>query len=145
MTVNAETGRGGGRLLYGCMGLGGSWEPGPYGPRDVDAAEEAVHAALDIGITVFDHADIYRHGKAEAVFGEVLARTPGLRERVTLQTKCGIRLPGGDGGPGMYDLRGPAFSGASRRAWNGCGPTSSTCSCCTAPTRWPTRTRSRPP
>ncbi|MFE1555178.1 aldo/keto reductase family oxidoreductase [Streptomyces sp. NPDC058734] len=109
MTTNAETGRGGGRLLYGCMGLGGSWEPGPYGPRDVDAAEEAVHAALGIGITVFDHADVYRHGKAEAVFGEVLARTPGLRERITLQTKCGIRLPGRDGGPGMYDLRGPSI------------------------------------
>lgn len=94
----------GGRLLYGCMGLGGSWGPDPYGPADIDAAEAAIHAALDIGITVFDHADIYRHGKAEAVFGEVLARTPGLRGRVVLQSKCGIRLAG-EGRPGMYDLR----------------------------------------
>ncbi|MFB7173469.1 aldo/keto reductase family oxidoreductase [Streptomyces sp. NPDC056254] len=93
------------RVLYGCMGLGGSWDPGPYGPGDVDAAEAAVEAALDSGITVFDHADIYRHGKSEAVFGEVLARTPGLRERITIQTKCGIRL-GGEDRPGMYDLRG---------------------------------------
>ncbi|MEU8463489.1 aldo/keto reductase [Streptomyces sp. NPDC029003] len=93
-----------GRLLYGCMGLGGSWGPDPYGPADIDAAEGAVREALDIGITVFDHADIYRHGKAEAVFGEVLARTPGLRERVVLQSKCGIRLADGDR-PGMYDLR----------------------------------------
>ncbi|MEU9035675.1 aldo/keto reductase [Streptomyces sp. NPDC048352] len=106
MTTNTETGTHGGRVLYGCMGLGGSWEPGPYGPQDIDAAEEAVRAALESGITVFDHADIYRHGKAEAVFGEVLARTPGLRERITLQTKCGIRLPGADGGPALYDLRG---------------------------------------
>lgn len=97
------------RVLYGCMGLGGSWEPGPYGPADIDAAEAAIGAALDSGITVFDHADIYRHGKAEAVFGEVLARTPGLRERITLQTKCGIRLAGKDG-PGMYDLRGPSIT-----------------------------------
>ncbi|MFD6875846.1 MULTISPECIES: aldo/keto reductase family oxidoreductase [unclassified Streptomyces] len=92
------------RVLYGCMGLGGSWDPEPYGPSDIDAAEAAISAALDSGITVFDHADIYRHGKAEAVFGEVLARTPGLRERVTLQTKCGIRLADEDG-PGRYDLR----------------------------------------
>ncbi|ARE79339.1 aldo/keto reductase [Streptomyces sp. Sge12] len=87
------------------MGLGGSWDPDPYGPADIDAAEAAVAAALDSGITTFDHADIYRHGKAEAVFGEVLARTPGLRERITLQTKCGIRL-GDKDRPGIYDLRG---------------------------------------
>lgn len=96
------------RLIYGCMALGGSWEPGPYRPEDIDAAEAAIEAALDSGITMFDHADIYRHGKAEAVFGEVLARTPGLRERVTLQTKCGIRLADGDR-PGIYDLRGASI------------------------------------
>lgn len=104
--VNRDTT--GDRVLYGCMGLGGSWEPGAYGPDDIAAAEAAVEAALDSGITTFDHADIYRHGKAEAVFGEVLARTPGLRERITLQTKCGIRL-GGEDGPGRYDLRGPSI------------------------------------
>ncbi|TFI27374.1 aldo/keto reductase [Streptomyces sp. 4R-3d] len=86
------------------MGLGGAWDTTPYGPGDIDAAEAAVQAALDIGITTFDHADIYRHGKSEAVFGEVLSRTPGLRERVVLQTKCGIRLADGDR-PGIYDLR----------------------------------------
>ncbi len=98
----------GDRVLYGCMGLGGSWEPGAYGPADIDEAEAVVEAALDSGITGFDHADIYRHGKAEAVFGEVLTRTPGLRERITLQTKCGIRLAGRDG-PGRYDLRGQSI------------------------------------
>ncbi|QES58619.1 aldo/keto reductase [Streptomyces venezuelae] len=91
------------------MGLGGSWDPEPYGPADIDAAEAAVAEALDSGITAFDHADIYRHGKAEAVFGEVLARTPGLRERITLQTKCGIRL-GDKDRPGMYDLRGESIT-----------------------------------
>lgn len=97
------------RLIYGCMALGGSWEPGPYGAEDIDAAEAAIEVALDSGITMFDHADIYRHGKAEAVFGEVLARTPGLRARITLQTKCGIRLADGDR-PGIYDLRGATIT-----------------------------------
>ncbi|MFE3591281.1 aldo/keto reductase family oxidoreductase [Streptomyces niveus] len=103
MRDEAET-KTGDRLLYGCMGLGGAWDTTPYGPGDIDAAEAAVQAALDTGITTFDHADIYRHGKSEAVFGEVLSRTPGLRERVVLQTKCGIRLADGDR-PGVYDLR----------------------------------------
>src|SRR6478735_760717 len=81
-----------GRLLYGCMGLGGDWSNEPHEITDVEAAAEAIDAALDIGVTLFDHADIYRHGKSEAVFGEVLAGTSGLRERIQLQTKCGIRL-----------------------------------------------------
>ncbi|MFI7219860.1 aldo/keto reductase family oxidoreductase [Micromonospora maritima] len=93
------------RLLYGCMGLGGDWNTEPYGAREIAAAEAAVEAALEIGVTAFDHADIYRHGKSEAVFGEVLARAPDLRSRILLQTKCGIRLDG-DAGPGRYDLRG---------------------------------------
>ncbi|MBB1256130.1 aldo/keto reductase [Streptomyces sp. OF3] len=90
------------------MGLGGTWDRAPHTPHDIDHAEAAITAALDAGITDFDHADIYRHGKSEAVFGEVLARWPGLRERITLQTKCGIRLPE-DGRPGIYDLRAPSI------------------------------------
>ncbi|SLK01037.1 Predicted oxidoreductase [Arthrobacter sp. P2b] len=74
------------------MGLGGSWSDEPHGSSHVDEAAAAVHAALDAGITLFDHADIYRSGKSEAVFGEVLAGTSGLRDRIRLQTKCGIRL-----------------------------------------------------
>ena len=85
------------------MGLGGSWSAEPYSSAHVDEAAAAVDAALDAGITLFDHADIYRSGKAEAVFGEVLARTPGLRERIRLQTKCGIRL-GEQGLEAYYDL-----------------------------------------
>ena len=79
-------------LIYGCMGLGGSWSDEPHGSHHVDEAGAAVQAALDAGITLFDHADIYRNGKSEAVFGEVLAATAGLRDRIRLQTKCGIRL-----------------------------------------------------
>ncbi|QMU74055.1 aldo/keto reductase [Streptacidiphilus sp. P02-A3a] len=90
------------------MGLGGGWDQEPWTARDLDRAEAAVEAALAIGITAFDFADIYRYGKSEAVFGEVLARTPGLRERIVLQTKCGIRLPDGDH-PGHYDLRGSSI------------------------------------
>ncbi|GAA3090791.1 aldo/keto reductase family oxidoreductase [Streptomyces rectiviolaceus] len=96
------------RVLYGCMGLGGTWDTAPYTAEDIAGAEAAVDAASQAGITVFDLADIYRHGKSEAVFGEVLARARGLRERIVLQTKCGIRLADGER-PGLYDLRGPSI------------------------------------
>ncbi|WP_417234267.1 aldo/keto reductase [Arthrobacter sp.] len=89
-------------LLFGCMGLGGGWDRGPIEGADVAAAHAAVDAALEAGITVFDHADIYRHGKAEAVFGRVLADRPGLAGQLHLQTKCGIVLGTADA-PGRYD------------------------------------------
>lgn len=92
-----------GPLVYGCMALGGDWGGGPITEADVAQAHEAVEAALEIGVKLFDHADIYRRGKAEAVFGELLKRDPGLRARIRLQSKCGIRFAD-DSNPGRYDL-----------------------------------------
>jgi len=92
-----------GPLVYGCMALGGDWGGGPITEADIAHAHAAVEAALDIGIKLFDHADIYRRGKAEAVFGELLKRDPGLRSKVRLQSKCGIRFAD-DANPGRYDL-----------------------------------------
>lgn len=43
------------------------------------------------GNRLFDHADIYAGGKAEEVFGDVVAATPGMRDKMLIQTKCGIR------------------------------------------------------
>ncbi len=51
-----------------------------------------VWAALDAGITTFDHADIYGNHTVEALFGEALAAAPGLRSQMQLVSKCGIRL-----------------------------------------------------
>lgn len=92
----------GSRLIYGCMGLGGGWGSGPLEAADIAAAHAAIEAALETGIRRFDHADIYAHGKAEAVFGRVLAERPELRENIALQSKCGIRLPA-PGLAGQYD------------------------------------------
>lgn len=51
-----------------------------------------IEQALDLGITSFDHADIYGGYSVEAAFGEALARAPGLRQRMQIVSKCGIRL-----------------------------------------------------
>jgi predicted oxidoreductase len=85
------------------MALGGDWSGGPVTEADIAQAHAAVEAALDIGITLFDHADIYRRGKAETVFGEVLRRNPSLRAKLRLQSKCGIRFADGQD-VGRYDL-----------------------------------------
>lgn len=76
------------RVALGCMRIGGMTDR---------QADEHVLNALDCGINYFDHADIYGGGKCEEVFGGVLKRNPGLRGKIILQTKCGIRR-------GMYDF-----------------------------------------
>lgn len=91
------------RLVYGCMGLGGDWDDQPPTQRDLQLAHSLVDAALDCGINFFDHADIYAMGKAERVFGQVLKDRPELRERIILQSKCGIRFDD-EAGPKRYDL-----------------------------------------
>ncbi len=58
------------------MGLGGDWNTNAVDAQDLKKAEAAVDAALEIGITDFDHADIYTVGKAEKVFGQLLQRKP---------------------------------------------------------------------
>ncbi|NGP58926.1 aldo/keto reductase [Paenibacillus thiaminolyticus] len=91
------------RLVLGCMGLGGGWNDEPITEMHLTAAHAAVEAALEAGINMFDHADIYTRGKAEQVFGQVLKERPALRERIVLQSKCGIRFAD-NGIPGRYDF-----------------------------------------
>lgn len=76
------------RVALGCMRIGG-----------MTAAEADNHIlnAYECGINYFDHADIYGGGKCEEVFGGVLKRNPSLRDKIIIQTKCGIRR-------GMYDF-----------------------------------------
>ncbi len=54
------------------------------------AAEKLVMTALENGIDLFDHADIYGGGESEVVFGHVLKKNPGLREKMVVQGKVGI-------------------------------------------------------
>lgn len=57
-----------------------------------------IRSDLDAGISFFEHADIYGgNGRCEELFGNILREDPSLRERMTIQTKCGIR-------PGQYDF-----------------------------------------
>jgi predicted oxidoreductase len=82
------------RIAYGCMPLGGSWDRAPLGGETRKEAVKSVRAALEAGINFFDHADIYCMGKSEEVFSVIWQEVPGLRERILLQSKCGIRFPG---------------------------------------------------
>lgn len=82
------------RLSYGCWRLAGTWIPKEVNAERRQAGRQAVLAALEAGYTLFDHADIYCHGIAEEIFGQVLREMPEVRDRILIATKCGIRFPG---------------------------------------------------
>lgn len=59
---------------------------------DMSALRAFIAECLDLGITTFDHADIYGSYTCEELFGRALAAEPSLRQRLELVTKCGIQL-----------------------------------------------------
>jgi aryl-alcohol dehydrogenase-like predicted oxidoreductase len=65
-----------------------------------DVAIQCVHAALDVGITTFDTADVYANTKAESVLGEALRGQ--RRESLEIFTK--VYFPTGPGGPNDVGL-----------------------------------------
>ncbi len=84
------------RIALGCLHLS----------DDRREAMGTVRTALDQGINLFDHADIYGQGKREEVFSALWERAPGIRDRIILQSKCGIRFPGDPetASPARYDF-----------------------------------------
>ncbi|WP_054027744.1 aldo/keto reductase [Bacillus sp. FJAT-28004] len=64
---------------------------------DKAGAERFVQTALDKGANFFDHADIYGGGTCEEIFADAIHMNDEIREKIILQSKCGIR-------PGMFDF-----------------------------------------
>ncbi len=69
-------------VSLGCMRIGGM--------EDADL-DHLIKTSLDAGIDFYDHADIYGGGKCEEVFAKSVARLGIPREKLILQSKCGIR------------------------------------------------------
>ncbi|MEJ6393717.1 aldo/keto reductase [Gymnodinialimonas sp. 2305UL16-5] len=71
-----------GAVGLGCMSFGGI-----YGATDEDESFACLQAALDLGVTHWDVAEVYGDGVSETVIGRFLAQTGA---QVTLATKGGI-------------------------------------------------------
>ncbi len=75
-------------LAVGCMRIAGL--------SDKDA-EKFVFTAIERGANFFDHADIYGGGSCEEVFSRAVHMNSDIREKILIQSKCGIRK-------GSYDF-----------------------------------------
>lgn len=75
-------------IAVGCMRINGL--------NKLDA-ERFIQTAIDHGANFFDHADIYGGGTCEEIFAEAVQMNATVREKMILQSKCGIR-------PGMFDF-----------------------------------------
>jgi aryl-alcohol dehydrogenase-like predicted oxidoreductase len=86
------------KLGFGCWAIGGPFgRPGsPAGWGEVDDAESiaAIRRGLELGVTLFDTADVYGTGHSEQVLGEALQSD---RDRVAIATKFGNTFEEGTG------------------------------------------------
>lgn len=69
-------------IALGCMRIAN---------MEKDSVDKLIKTALDEGITLFDHADIYGKGQSEINFGKVLDLKSSIRDKIVIQSKCGIR------------------------------------------------------
>lgn len=60
-------------------------------------AEKVIRTCLELGINFFDHADIYGEGQCEEIFANAINMNETIREKMIIQSKCGIR-------DGLYDF-----------------------------------------
>ncbi|RKN12151.1 aldo/keto reductase [Streptomyces radicis] len=78
-------------LGFGCWAVGGEWfaadgRPLGWGPVDDDESVRAIRRAIDLGVTLFDTADVYGTGHSEEVLGRAVA---GRRDEVLIASKWG--------------------------------------------------------
>lgn len=71
-------------IAVGCMRING---------LDQHDAEQFIRTAMENGANFFDHADIYGGGTCEEIFSGAIQMNASVREKMILQSKCGI-VPG---------------------------------------------------
>lgn len=69
-------------IAVGCMRING---------LEKAEAERFIKTAMENGANFFDHADIYGGGICESIFSDAIQMNESIREKMILQSKCGIR------------------------------------------------------
>ena len=79
---------------FGAWGIGGSaGGHAAYGLTNDNESINALHAALDAGVTLYDTSDLYGMGHSEKLIGRAFRER---RDQVVIATKGGVMNPAGD-------------------------------------------------
>ncbi len=94
------------RIAFGNMRSVQTWQPAEVTPERMATAVASHLAAYEAGYTHFDSADIYCRGECEKALGAALKQTAGMRDRIMIATKAGIRFAGDPNAdsPHRYDF-----------------------------------------
>jgi predicted oxidoreductase len=94
------------RIAFGLWRIAGAASPAEVTAENRAAARRAIHAAVEAGYTLFDCAEIYCGGESERILGDAFKEIAGLRDRIIVATKCGIRPAGNPlpASPARYDF-----------------------------------------
>ncbi len=68
-------------IILGCMRINS------LSLKEIDIL---VKTAMEQGINMFDHADIYGHSECEELFSKAIGMNSDLRQKMIIQSKCGI-------------------------------------------------------
>src|SRR5258706_15688787 len=72
--------------------IAGTMKWGAWGARfSKEKYLQMIEECIALGVTTFDHADIYGDYTTEEEFGSALKENPSLRKQIQIITKCGIR------------------------------------------------------
>jgi len=80
---------------FGGWAIGGNAFGNSYGKTDDEVSKAALRRALELGVTLFDTADVYGQGHSEALLGEVLNDWSGSPPAIV--TKGGVNFYRQDG------------------------------------------------
>lgn len=75
------------KLIYGAWRLSED-----KNGTDSDLILKKINTCLDIGITSFDHADIYGDYSCEEIFGNAIQKDKSISKKIEIISKCGIML-----------------------------------------------------
>lgn len=87
------------RIALGCMSFGTNGRQGAW-TLEADAAEPIFRQAVELGITLWDTANIYGAGSSEQITGEAIRKYTS-RDQVVLATKLFAPMGAGPGGQGL--------------------------------------------
>ncbi|MFL6656985.1 MAG: aldo/keto reductase family oxidoreductase [Massilia sp.] len=71
--------------------VAGMWRMTEWG-MSAEQRVAFIERCIALGVTSFDHADIYGGYGVESLFGDALRLQPSLRDKIELISKCGIKL-----------------------------------------------------